>query len=321
MIAFTICSNNYLYKAQVLAESIKKIDNIPVYLFLVDNKEETIGYADLYFTKVIWLNELNIPNLQWMMENYSLVEFNTAIKPFAFKYILENSDATYVYYFDPDIKLYQSLSEFSKFWEDKSILLTPHILSPLPYDKHFPGENLFLNHGIYNLGFLALKRGDTTNHLLTWWAERLLTKCIIDLKEGFFVDQIWFNLVPLFFKSTMVIEHYGCNMAYWNLHERTLTLKMNEYIVNNEQPLIFYHFSGVDATLSQIVSIDNYRHQFAGNETLKKLYQDYLSDVDRFTPTFFKSFKYFNGKYPFVNSTPSVFDRIARRLKLALGYG
>ncbi len=302
MIAFTICSNNYLAQASVLAQSIKDHGDFEIILILADKKSDQINYKNLPFDRIVSPEELNISTLQWMKENYNIIEFNTALKPFAFEYLFTNSKADRIYYFDPDIKVYQSLKNFDKFWKDKFILLTPHILTPMPFDGKFPGENLFLNHGIYNLGFLGLGRGELTNTLLLWWSTRLLEKCIIDLKEGYFVDQLWFNLVPLIFNSVSVIESPGCNMAYWNLHERNLTTDVNGiYTINEESPLYFYHFSSFDTTLTYCApNVPNSRYSFEDRYVLKSLYEDYFSDLSKYNPTFFKSIKYYDSKYPII---------------------
>src|ERR1017187_7472506 len=38
-----------------------------------------------------------------------------------------------------------------------------------------------------------------------------------------FVDQKWINLAPCFFENVKILKQPGCNMAFWNLHERHLS--------------------------------------------------------------------------------------------------
>ncbi|RFZ95597.1 hypothetical protein D0C36_08795 [Mucilaginibacter conchicola] len=314
MIAFTICANNYIPKAQVLASSIRNTSSIPVYLVLADSLNDTIDYSLLNFDGVITVEELGIPNLQWMKENYHVVEFSTAVKSFAFTYFFEKTSADHVFFFDPDIKVYSPLQDLAAYWDHASVLLTPHILTPIPFDNKFPGENLFLNHGIYNLGFLGLKRGDVTNTLLAWWSARMKENCIISLAHGFFVDQLWFNLAPSLFGDAKVIEQPGCNMAYWNLHERDVTLSDGQFRVNN-QPLYFYHFSGLDTSLTHICTTTDYRYTFHEKPGLKLLYQDYVDNINQFTPGLFSNIKYFDGKYPILPPTPSLFQRLVKKIR------
>lgn len=315
MIAFTICSNNYLDKACVLLKSIKSKGNIPVYLFLADCKSDNISYSLLGFDEVVIPEQLEIENLQWQLENYNIIEFNTALKGPAFNYLFSNTREDIIYYFDPDIKIYQPLELFNRYWNNKSILLTPHILSPIPFDGLFPGENLFLNHGVYNLGFLGLKRSEITKDFLNWWNQRLAHKCIIDLKEGYFTDQIWLTLVPLLFKDVCVIEHPGFNAAYWNLHDRSIEFKDGTALVNKTKDLYFYHFSSFDVKLEQLIPTNNARYNFNTRNEMIALYADYLNDLLQFNMTNYKSFNYYNGIYPKIKKHDhSILARIKRRL-------
>jgi hypothetical protein len=315
MTAFTVCSNNYLHKACTLLSSFKKHNNVPLYLFLADIKEKTIDYDELGFAEIIALEELNIPNLQWMKENYSIVELNTAIKPFAFSYVFRSTNADYIYYFDPDIYIYQSLLKFQPLWQNGSVLLTPHILTAIPNDGRFPAENLFLNHGVYNLGFLGLKRSEVAINLLDWWSDRLTEKCIIDLREGYFVDQLWFNLVPILYKSVIVTHHFGCNVAYWNLHERTVSQKDGEYFVNNNEQLLFYHFSAVDPTLFKIHYHERYRFNFDDQPFLKMLYQEYLDELSVHKPELFTKYRYFQDRYPTLPPRVTMVSKTLNKIK------
>jgi len=314
MIAFTICSNNYLAKAKVLLDSIKSRENVNVFLFIADLKSENINYESLGFDKTIFPPDLEIQNLQWQLENYNIIEFNTALKGVAFEYILERTDEEIIYYFDPDIKVYKKLSDFEPYWKNKSILLTPHTLSPLPIDGLFPEENLFLNHGIYNLGFLGLRRTPISMAFLKWWTDRLSEKCIIDLKDGYFTDQIWFNLVPLFFKDIEILEQHGFNAAYWNLHERDISFNNGHPTVNMEEDLFFYHFSGFDENLQILTPSDRPRYSFDNKPNLLPLYKDYLIDLNKYLYLHGTKATYYNGLYPFKKKRLTYLERIMRRL-------
>lgn len=69
-------------------------------------------------------------------------------------------------------------------------------------------------------------------------------ECYEDFKEGLFDDQIWLNFVPLYFQKVCILKHSGYNIAYWNLHDRMIEKMDGVYLVNNEYPLVFFHFSG-----------------------------------------------------------------------------
>jgi hypothetical protein len=136
-------------------------------------------------------------------------------------------------------------------------------------------EEDFLNSGLYNLGFIAVKKTSEGLEMINWWAERLLNKAYIDLSRGLFTDQIWINFVPLFFNKVKILKHPGYNMAYWNLHERRVSKKEKEYYVNKQYPLVFYHFSGFNPLIPDILSKYQNRFAFQDLPEIRDLFTEY----------------------------------------------
>ncbi len=155
------------------------------------------------------------------------------------------------------------------------ILLTPHILTPIRLDDKIPGENIFLNYGIYNLGFLGFKNPKPDDRLLEWWKERTFNLGYIQTSKGLFVDQLWFNLATVFFDKIIISKHPGLNMAPWNLHERVLSELDSVLYVNKEFPLVFYHFSSYSYNDSNIISKKYTRYSFETNPDLNEIYEAY----------------------------------------------
>jgi hypothetical protein len=148
-----------------------------------------------------------------------------------------------VLYLDPDIMVFGPLDEIFDALESNSIVLTPHITTPLPDDGRTPKEIDILKVGIFNLGFMGLARGESAIRLLTWWKERLYDKCLEAPLTGYAVDQGWISIVPCFFDDFYILRKPGYNVAYWNLHERNVDCKGDSFSVNGT-PLYFFHFSG-----------------------------------------------------------------------------
>ena len=111
--------------------------------------------------------------------------------------------------------------------------------------------------------------------MLKWWGERTYHLGFHNTRDGFFVDQLWFNLVPLYYQNVVISQQRGFNMGPWNLHERKLNFKENKYYVNDNYKLIFYHFSNYKP--SQPDTIANYynRYSFEKNNDLSAIYKDY----------------------------------------------
>lgn len=280
-IIFTICSNNYLAQAKALGDSILKHN--PDYKFIIalcDKKSQAVDYSFLAPHEIIEAHGLGIKKFKQMYSQYSIIELNTSIKPFVFDYLFKNyKEAEYVMYFDPDTYVFNKLNSIEDELNNDSILLTPHIYTPIEFDGETPTENTFTQHGIYNLGFLALKRSEEADKLINWWMRRMEVNCYIRPNEGIFVDQLPMNFAPIFFDKVKIAENWGLNMAPWNLHERVLTEKDNKYFVNDKFPLIFYHFSNYNPNQPNLLATHYNRVIFDDNKILKQAYEVYRNEI------------------------------------------
>lgn len=272
---FTICSNNYLAQAITLGKSL--IDNNPDYEFrigLVDKMNPEIDYTSIPY-KVIEVENIKIDEFHEMFARYSITELNTAVKPFYFKFFFEkDNNIDRFIYLDPDIYVYKSFSELESVLSRYEIVITPHFTTPIN-DGKFQGENDFLNSGLYNLGFIALRRGVEALKLIEWWSERMQTMAYIDFAKGMFTDQIWLNFAPLFFKNVHVFNNPGYNMAYWNLHERFLDETNNILKDEYHYPLVFFHFSGFSPRMPSVLSKYQDRYSFTNRTDISHLFSDY----------------------------------------------
>ncbi len=280
--AFTICSNNYLAQAKTLADSFSCFN--PDYDFticLVDTFSEEIDYSFFKPYEIICIENLQIEQLAAMIEKYDITELNTAVKPFIFHFLFKTSpDTDSIIYLDPDILIYQPFTYLETCLNAYDILLTPHLFSPIEDDLS-PSEPDILNAGLYNLGFIAVRRSAESFRFIDWWQNRLKDRCIIDFANGLFVDQLWINFVPLYFKNTLIIEKPGYNVAYWNLHEREVSICENSYCINKEFKLVFFHFSGYQMTNPKNISKYQNRFTFFARPDIVPLFKEYHSLVTK----------------------------------------
>lgn len=244
-IFLTLCSNNYLAQAKTLGDSVSQFYPDSRFIIgLVDYRDPNIDYSFFEGMEILGFDELGYPEFGEMLSRYNVIEFNTSVKPFYIdflwrKYGTENS----IFYLDPDILLYRPLDHVFQGLESDSVVLTP-MFCEAP-KKTSLDELVALRHGMFNLGFIALKYSEESLSLVLWWKERLRTHCLIDKSRGIFVDQKWMDLAPLLFDGVKILKHRGYNMAWWNFSERRLIDLGNEYSVNqNDQLLYFFHFSG-----------------------------------------------------------------------------
>lgn len=284
-VAFTICSANYLSRALVLIKSIAEHHpEIERAIFLCDRKsdavEELIHARDEGVT-IYWFDEVPLQFPLQQAFQYDIMEFNTAIKPACFKFLIEKKNATTVIYIDPDIKLYAPMTDcldaLSNGW---NMVVTPHITAPIDSIAN-PNEVSFMSSGIYNFGFFAVNAAPSTLKMLNWWEKRLEGECVVDRTKGYFVDQKWMNILHSAFDDVYILRHQGYNTAYWNLMQRELNCARDGRITSGGADLVFFHFSGLDPKDDTRLSRHENRYDVSQMPLLKQLIQEYIEDVNQ----------------------------------------
>lgn len=277
--ACTIVSKNYIAFARVFARSF--LEHHPdgrVFVLLVDRNDGAIDAAAEPFELLEVESLGNIPELRGFLFKYTLLEANTAVKPYFLAHLFTHRGAAKLAYFDPDILITRRLEPLDALLDERDIVLTPHLDTPIDDAAH-PGELAILQAGSYNLGFIALRRGAVTDRLLAWWQDRLFDRCVVDIGQGLFVDQKWMDLAPgLFGDAVAIVRHPGWNVAYWNLHGRTVTAGGDGPLASGE-PLYFFHFSGIDPEHLRPVSKHQDRFTLSDIGGAADLYRDYARRV------------------------------------------
>ena len=248
-VVFTIVSRNYFHFAINLMASVAQ--HLPGTRRVVAICDECDGLESPEpGIELLGIEDIGIAALDAMVVQYSILELNTAIKPFVFSHLFADAAAERVIYFDPDIQLFGGGAPLLKHLQEADVVLTPHLTAPLADDKH-PSDISILQSGTYNLGFVAMRRCDDTAQLLRWWQAKLERDCVVDIPRGLFTDQKWMDLVPGFCERTVIERHPGWNVAYWNLMHRHIESGPEGFTVNGK-PLFFFHFSGYDPRSASI---------------------------------------------------------------------
>jgi hypothetical protein len=275
-IVVTTCSLNHLAQAKGLGDSLIKYNpEYKLLIGLVDRLEGRV-LADYYYPHdVVEAHALQIPEFKEMSERYTPLELNCALKSFFCDYALNTYHAEEIIFLDSDILVFDSLQYIEEQLQQCSILLSPHITIPYPDDGCRPVEREMLKNGVFNAGFFAFKNDSKGRAFLSWLKKRMVHEAHVNAKEGLNADQTWFNLVPLYFKGVCVLEHPGCNAAYWNLHERSFSKTGEKYLVNEQYSLLFFHFSGYSLIYPGKISRHQNRIILEEGSVLKELVQLY----------------------------------------------
>ena len=279
-VVFTIVAKNFLPFARTLGDSILKIhkDDLEYFIFLVDESEGLINFEKERY-KIIETGSLRIENYMNMAFRYDVIEFSTALKPFIISYLFQKGYDKIIY-LDPDISLYNPLDGIYEKLDSYSMVITPHINHPIESKICALDEESLLFYGIYNLGFVAIKKDVHTLNILDWWMKKLYDSCFNERARSIFVDQKWMNFINAFLgEKVLITRNPGYNMSVWNLQERRLRKNDNGYEIvdkaNETAPLTFYHFSGYHPSNKDYISYKQPSLSFEMFPELKELFDSY----------------------------------------------
>jgi hypothetical protein len=255
---------SYLNRARVLFQTLRRFHPDWELVALITD-EPPAGFvfdpADEPFDRVMYAQELGVPNFRGWLFQHDVVEICTAVKgPFIHQACSWGADA--VIYLDPDTALFESLDPLVRLLEEHDVLLTPHLIDPNTDHAAILDNDLSASKtGIFNLGFVAIRTTGEGARFAKWWNDRLLAFCYDDIPNGVFVDQRWCDHVPALFDKVKVVRDPGYNVASWNLSTRKLAIDKGGAITVNGAPLRFWHFTKLGPTgdtMTKRYARDNY---------------------------------------------------------------
>lgn len=252
---FTSITSNYIPKARVLARSVKKyVPGATFHVLLCDAPPPGFDLNQEVFDNLILLDDLEIENRAAWIFQHNVVELCTAVKGLGFLEIFSKFDAEKVIFFDPDIVLFSDIQIIDHWLDRYSVVVTPHQTEPeTSRSAILDNEVSSLKHGVFNLGFLAVRKSEEGLRFLMWWSSRLRDFCFDDRGQGLFTDQKWIDLAPAFFDDFGILREPQFNVSTWNISRRQLTGDMERGIYVNGRPLCFYHFSGNDSGAMKVM--------------------------------------------------------------------
>ncbi len=192
--------------------------------------------------EVISIEDIGIPGLEALRMRYLVKDFCAAIRPSVLKHLFERRASKQLIWLDSDLYFVGPLSTIPSLLAEHSVLLTPQLTAPFPDDKAYPQECTTLGAGVFNSGFMALRNSPESIALLSWWSERLRKYCFRRPEEYMFGDQKWLDLAPYFFTGIHSIDDPSYNVAFWNIHERSVAWDGDHFTARGK-PVSFFHMS------------------------------------------------------------------------------
>jgi hypothetical protein len=137
------------------------------------------------------------------------------------------------FYFDLDIYFFRSPAHLADLLREKQVLLFPQSCDEL---------RLLRWYGAFNAGMIGVSPG--AERFLDWWASLCLHEYENDVRKGYFVDQGFLDLAPVYFPEVSVYRGHDENIACWNLttHEVSRS-RRNPFtlMLRDENTLGSYH--------------------------------------------------------------------------------
>lgn len=275
----TIVTRNYAHYAQVLLASCREAHPEAALFVCYADRPPADWHEAVPGTRVVYGDELGIPDWRTFTFQYTPFELSCALKPHLLRHVLAQGYDEVVY-LDGDTVVYGPLASVFAALEASSLVITPHLLAPLPDDGGRPHEQAFLVSGAYNAGFLAVRRDGTTQRFLEWWSAMVARKCITDLAASLFVDQKWLDLVPGLFPGVHPLRDPGCNAGHWTLSQFRFERlddpsRTRSGVAVGGSPLVLFHFSRMTPAAPDEYLNSQSRIRLTDAHPLARLVRDY----------------------------------------------
>jgi len=292
----TIVAKNYISFARSLCDSFLSLHPAGrCHVLFTDRTEGHIDPSKENFN-AYHLEEIGIPDLKELCFKYNVTELATAAKPYFLRYLLSKPEIREIIYLDPDILVLDSLGKLFHLLDTRDIVLTPHLDKDYPEDGRFPDDSHIMKSGMFNLGFIGIRKSGNVERFLDWWAGKMRDKCVIDHGKGYFVDQRFIDLAFTLFENIHVEKDTGYNVAYWNLHSRRVEWGEGRWLCNGK-PLYFFHFSNYKPEVPSLLSAFQDRMRLAEHPALERLFTLYNERLLQHGYDESRAWPYTHGKY------------------------
>jgi len=149
-------------------------------------------------------------------------------------------EVTRITYLDADLFFFGPASAVFAEQGEASVGIVPHRFVHMTAD--------YLQHGIYNVGWVSFQRDAEGLACLEWWRERCIEWCYDRVEDGRYADQGYLNKFPQKFSRVRSLEHPGINAAPWNIEPDQITQVGGKPWFKG-RPILFYHYQGIREVL------------------------------------------------------------------------
>jgi hypothetical protein len=269
---------DYLIRGLALHESLSKnCDNFTLYVLALDERVK-LFFAKNHFANIIVVEIKDLENFEPRLVNLKIerkqIDFIFTLTPILIKYTAHVSmnSTSYIHYVDADIYFYADFENYVKLLNNSDVAIVPHNYNILI-------SKFYRKYGNFNVGVVSFKKTETSLKTLDWWADACIDWCHDFPDSGRYADQGYLDNFPSIQGNLKIIDNKGVNLAPWNIGFITPFKKEGVIYVQNNVPLIFFHFHGLKLIgLKVVPNHVQYLSAFRGN-TKKYIYNSYISKM------------------------------------------
>ena len=240
----------------------------------------------------------------------SLIEYYFTCSPAWMLFVLESaSDAEWVTYLDSDLFFFASPDPIYDEMKDAAFGIIPH-----RFARGLEGQRRF---GLYNVGWVSVRRREDGINALRWWRERCIEWCYDRVEGDRFADQRYLDRLPEMFGGVHVVAHLGANLAPWNFADYDLRWNDGAVMIERRYQLLFFHFYGVKRSGDYYFNSHRIYHAPFSSLMKHRLYEPYttaLVDAEREAAPYLKDQPTDTIRKPVVTSLG---DRVLNTLRKA----
>lgn len=259
----TYFDHNYLSRATLMIESLRRYDPSPVYVLALSDLCETIlRELALPNVEIVPLTKLEAayPELAPLKQSRMLIEYYFTLSPFLPHYLFANTDAERITYVDGDLYFFASPRPVIETFGEASVAITPHRFS-FEFRNH-------VMYGRFNVAWISYRRSAEGLDCINTYKAECTAWCHDRVEDGKFGDQKYLDTWPGRYPTLKIIEQKGFNLAIWNVNNYTVRLK-NGAVMIDDDPLVFYHFASTQLLPDGTVRVPVSRRTGRGQAVLR----------------------------------------------------